>query len=245
MANKEIDNFEVTEEAGERMKKLAKEMRHNPALKVTGHILYALAMVYYLSATKEGREALKNPEFRKTLIDKEKRTGLLEDTILSPILYHPNSEYTSLIKTQAQAGRWTSYDFRRSQEFYPKKVKQLDNGKLIAFILPEIIGNDPNKFTPTNTVNIFDITHVLTIETPSIQQVIEYGYLKETTYKKAYDEAGTNGKFDKYLQLKNLLDTKIYQVTPKGNGMLFLATDAGEQIREEQKVAKLIPQIVS
>ena len=241
MANPEKDNFQVDPEMSKKMKNIAKEMRHNPLLRITGSVIYAITMVYFLSSTPEGRRQLKNPEFRKTLIDKEKRTGLLEDTILSPYLYHPNDEGTSLTKSEAKPGRWISYDFRRPKEFYPKKVPQLDNGRIFAFVLPEVIDNPTEKFTPTNLVNIFEITHILTVETPSISELVTYGYIKETTYGKAYEEAGTSGKFDKYLALNDLTNKQIYQITPKGNGMVFLATDSGETNKEEQRIKKLVP----
>ena len=80
MANPEKDNFQVDPETSKKMKDIAKEMRHNPLLRITGSVIYAITMVYFLSSTPEGRRQLKNPEFRRTLIDKEKRTADTKNT---------------------------------------------------------------------------------------------------------------------------------------------------------------------
>lgn len=235
------DEPKITPEQRERLRSYAKELRHNPAFRVAGNIMLGLMLIYFHSATNQGRKLLANPEYRKMLMDREQRTGLLEDTIIAPVLTHPNEEGTALTKSDAVAGRWASFDFRRPKEFFPKKVKQTDKGRLLSFILPEIIDNSPDKFTPTFLLNIFDISHFITAEFSSISDLLQYGYLKEVTYAEAYKNAGLYEKYSKSLMLSGIHDQTIYQVTPKGNGLVFLATDQGQNTEEKRGVKKFVP----
>lgn len=233
---------EFTKEERAKLKDIAKELRHSRPFRLVANVFYAALMVYYLSTTEEGRRYLTNPEFRKMLIDREKRTGLLEDTIISPSLYHPNEEGTSLTKSDAKnAAWWVAYDFRRPSEFDRKNVRQIDQGRLGAFPLPEIIDNSPETYTPTQLLNIFDVSDVLYIELPTISELIDYGLVRETTYEAAYKEVGMFQKYSKLLALRNLNQEKVYQVTPKGNGLVFLASDLGEKRKQENKIKELVP----
>ena len=242
MSNSEMEPPFPPEQADER-KKLAKELRRHPIAHFTSNIFVAIYMVCHIAGTKEGRKMLSDPEFRKFLMDREQRTGLLEDAILSPFLYHPNEDGTSITRTDAAAGRWVAYDFLRPLEFFPKKVVQLIKGRILAFPLNEIIDNKPDDYTPTNLFNFFDIAHVLTLETPSIEDLLNYGLVRETTYERAFRETNAFDKFSKALAINDLNGKKIYQVTPKGNGLIMLSTDGGEKTKEKSRIKELVPQL--
>lgn len=197
-----------------------------------------------------GREFIKDPVKRRFLFTREGDLGSLEDTIIAPDLYHPNAEGTSLEITSAPAGRWVSFDFRRPEKFNLGNYvhqRQLRTGRLALFSLDETNGNNPNEYTSNNLLNIFDLSHLLTLEFPPLNQAINDGFIAESTYAAAYHKVGLYDRYGKLLKLSGLNDSSLYVITPKGNSLIVLMRDGGDHIKKPketiavQKVSELKP----
>lgn len=195
-----------------------------------------------LLTTWLGLEILKDPEGRRIILDREARTGLLEDSIIGDELYVPNENRTSLERKSTVAGRFVSYDFHRPEEFKSvakNRDRQNDQGRLAVFLLDEIKYKNKNDYTPTGLLNIFDVLHVLSFDTLSLEQAIEQGFLTKTTYKEAYGKVGLYDRYRLYLELQQLSDKHIYAVTPKGNGVVILDKDGGEKEKTQERASEL------
>lgn len=198
----------------------------------------------YLFLTPKGRDHLRDPLLKTLLFNREQRSGFLENSILNPQLYHPNKGGLSLELSSAPAGRWVGFDFYRPKEFGLKQdafERQKYEGKLAIADLPEIKDNDASQYTPTNLYELFDIVHILSMEHPPVEKVVEKGYLKETTYGEAFDKVGLLSKYKATLILNNLVDEPLYAVTPKGNGVVFVFRDSGKRMEKPKTIPELKP----
>ncbi len=207
--------------------------------------LFTSALLYgCLFLTPTGREILSDPQRRRFFFVRRERIGFLEDSIISPDLYHPNSEDTSLELSSADAGRWIGYDFHRPEELGWKNKdtgKQKSEGRLGVFDLYEVTGNSPDTYTPTMLLNVFDLEHLLHVDFMPLEEVLEKGYLRETTYHQAYERVGLWEKYRQGIVLAGLADTQIYTVTPKGNSLVFLSKDGGTKVEKPKEVPVLKP----
>ncbi len=140
----------------------------------------------------------------------------------------------------ATAGKWCGYDFNRESEFGKKAITQ-KKGKLLSFILEEIKENKSSDYTPTTLFQFFDITHLLSMECPSIGYLIEQGLLEARTYREAFQRIGTYDKYARSMDFFEITDKEVYQVTPKGNGLIFLSGESGEKVKEKKKAKELVP----
>lgn len=200
---------------------------------------YALVITILLT-TKTGWETLKDPEFRRLLAYREGRIGFLEYSILQNPLYVPSDSEGSLEFVTASAGRWVGYDFKRESEFGENSIKRYE-GKLISFILDEIKENKPLDYTPTTLFRFFDFSHLIHFETPSVDYLIENGLLETRTYREAFQKSGKYEEYARTLDLFEITEKPVYQITPKGNGLIFLSADGGEKVTEKKKAKKLVP----
>lgn len=195
-------------------------------------------------ATRNGRDALRDPERRRFFFDREARTGLLLDSIFNHELYFPNEEGSSLEYKTTVAGRFVSYDFHRPEEFNSiakAKSRQRNEGRLVVFALNEIKDHDKDDYTPTDLFNLFDFFHMLSFDTLSIEEAVKQGYLIQTTYEEAYRKVGLYDKYRTYLELQQLSDKSLYAVTPKGNGVVALIRDGGEKQKQPRGARQLRP----
>lgn len=212
-------------------KEIAHFLRKHRLFRSAMNVAWRTALYTYLISTERGRKLLRDPENRRFFVDKEARTGLLEDSIINNTLYHPNDEGTSLMLSSAAAGRWVGYDFDRPLEFGPE-VGQFFEGKLWAVPLEAIMNNAPDHYTPTHRLELLDAAHLLQFETPSIQEAIEYGLVEPTTYRKAFGRARQYERYKLAMSLNGITDIEIYRVTPKGNGLIFLSPDTGRKVKK-------------
>lgn len=208
----------------------------------------ALRILYYekLFLSKEGREMLKDPAKRNTLLllNRENTTGLLEGSILNPDLYHPNKESTSIEITSAPAGRYVGFDFHRPMEFGIKKgvfERQKSAGRICVIALDEVYNNNPDTYTPTSLLNFWDLTHLLCLDFPPLEKVLENGFLKESTYKEAYANAGLYERYRLALIHSGVFDKPVYVVTPKGNTLVGLIKDGGKKMEKPKSIPELKP----
>jgi|GEM_PF-2568669 len=154
--------------------------------------------------------------------------GLLEGSILGGRLAYPDEETGGgLLHTQAEAGQWLGYDFRRPTEFPQSRnqkepPRQLFEGKLFGIMLDEIMGNDANQKTPNSLLRITDLEHVLRFAAPSIDTLVDNEFLVPTTYQQAYQQVGVYERYAADLSQRGLTDQPLHAVTPKGNTLIFL-----------------------
>src|SRR3989338_2370321 len=225
-------------------KKVRDFLRDDPVSHIVFNALWRLALYSKFLTTQEGREALKDPLSRRFLFDRERRIGLLENSIINPELYHPNRAGTSLQISSAAAGRYAGFDFRRPKEFRLQDQvynRQIYNGRLYVFALDEVKGNPQWLHTPTNLFDIFDLAHALCFDCHPLDQAIEQGYLRETTYGAAYRKTGHYEKYRLALLHSGINDKPVYVVTPKGNGLVGLAPDMGEKVKKPKTIPECKP----
>lgn len=207
----------------------------NTALKALAYSHVIVGQLY----DEKLKKYLRDPELRGILFGgDEYRTGLLESSIFENTLTFPNKENTSLESQKARAGRYVAYDHFRPDEFGMKVLEQRRNvktGRIYAFPLDEVINNNPDTYTPTGLLRVFDYDHMLQVQTPTISELIDYGLVKETTYQEAYKNVGLYEKHKRLLTLKDLQDKPIYTITPKGNGLVFLEPDSGDTEKFDEK----------
>lgn len=217
--------------------------RHRLA-RYPANITWRIAVYIAVVATPSGRDVLRKPETRRILFDREARVGLLEDSIFNNELFYPNRDETSLAHKSAVAGRYVGYDFNRPAEFGPKVKKRgtqlVEDGRLFMAPLNEIVENSPDKHTSTYLLNIFNIEHFALLQPANIDDLLGYGLLEQTTYREAYDRVGLYNKYKASLALGDIADRSVYRVTPKGNSLVMLERDFGEQrkLPDTKKVLK-------
>ncbi len=210
-------------------------------------LMNAILKTFYYSSvflSENGRDALRDPIRRKFLFRRESRVGLLEDSIINNELHYPNAENTSLEHSSAIAGRWVGFDFRRPEEFNlgdAKHERQKREGRLAVFGIDEIENNSSNRYTPTSLFNLLDLTHMLNFELPSLEDAINRGYIRESTYAESYQRAGIYDRYRTSLLLSGIADSPVYTVTPKGNGVVFLMKDGGRRSEKPKFVPELKP----
>lgn len=195
----------------------------------------------FLHATKEGREMWRDPDLRNAIFNREGRVGLLSQAILAPALYHPNPEMASLELSATEAGRWVGYDFRRPEVFGNKVIKNgrvKQAGKLLLIDLEEY--RDQN-FTPSTVADLLLFRQILSLWSPDLDHFVNNGYIDETTYRTAYQRVGVWDKYGKYLELAGVANERVYQVTPKGNTLVFLEPNNGNELRECRESRVLRP----
>lgn len=228
-------------EMPEQIQDFGKQLRRMPGLrKLMNAVLYGLILPPTLIMKGQGK-MLFDPSFRKLMFDRETKTGMLEDSIFAPALWCPNDEGTSLQYDDALAGRYAAFDFNRKSEFNNKTLCR-GKGRLMAFPLEEIIDNSTDTYTPSALVEPLDLGQLMQmVISPKIDELVGWGLIKETNYRQAYENVGLYDQYRLPIELKNLGEQTVYQVTPKGNGLVFLAADGGEKTPEKKKVLVFEP----
>jgi hypothetical protein len=231
---KGIDVPDEVREAG-------RKLRRMPGVRRTINILYyGLIFPSLMIMSGQGKYLL-HPDFRKMIFDRETKTGMLEDAIFAPALWCPNDEGTALQYDKAVAGRYAVYDFHRKNEFGERALPR-GKGRLIAFPLEEIIHHSAEEYTPSTLVDPLDLGQIMQIVmSPKIEELVGWELIRETTYKEAYQRVGLYDQYKLGIELKDLSEKPIYQITPKGNGLILVAVDGGEATPEKKEARVLVP----
>ncbi len=194
---------------------------HRKAASLVGKFIFTA----YVLFTPKGWDAIKE---RGNIFARRNLVGLLENSILQNELYIPGEEGGSLSFEEAKSpGHYVSFDFRRKEEF-GEHAMQKDEGSLYSFFLDEIKYNPPNKFTPTDLLQILDVEHLFEFDKPSLDDLIKQGLVIQTTYKEAYDRAGYYTIHKNSMDVLNVADRQVFQITPKGNTLVFLISEGGQ-----------------
>ncbi|HIG98285.1 TPA: hypothetical protein HA231_02595 [Candidatus Woesearchaeota archaeon] len=175
------------------------------------------------------------------LLNRRYRIGLLEDSILSSQLYFPG-DAGDLRQETAPAGRWVVYDFHRRKEL-GRHVKNQSTGRLNYFLLDGILHNRKDQHTPTGYLDFFDVEHLLQFESRGIGELVQNELVEQTTYRKAFERANVFQQHAGPLASAGIEEMLVYQVTPKGNGLIFVSKDTGEKdkILEGKKSPFFLP----
>ena len=171
------------------------------------------------------------------LIPRESRTGLLSCSIINNPLYAPSQEVGSISQIRSSGGKWVAYDFLRLK--YWKRATQTFRGTCYAMIPDEVIGRPSEDYTPTREYDLLS-TDLFFFERPSIERLQNVGMLEITTYAEAYQRvAGMNEETSNALHSAGIADQEVFQVTPKGNGLIFVGETGGDPEETKSTVRKL------
>lgn len=175
--------------------------------------------------------------------------GLIEGAILDNCLAYP--EDGKLFYRQAENGGWLGYDFNRPKERALRKHRAemdlLRQGRLTGFLIDEVVDRPSDVRTPTELFNLNNFFHLLSIDHFTGESATEAGLLHSTTYTEAYKAVGAYEQFADELHGLGLADSQVHQVTPKGNGLLFLTKDGGDTTPQHQAPRRspgLLPGII-
>lgn len=159
--------------------------------------------------------------------------GICEDGILGSTLAFPDPEYDGnhLTYRTAHAGRWHSYDFRRA-EFYPivaekrPEFTMYSKGILMAYLLDAVADMPNNERTDLTLLQAWSADTSLSEEKPGISRLVEVGVVEQRTQEEAFEQVGATAYIDE-LRAKGLAADPVYQVTPKGHGLVRLESEDG------------------
>lgn len=208
--------------------------RHKLIKRATEFVLRgALDIDAFLTDGPEGLRARRDPA---------RMSGLLEGTILAPRLCFPDEVDDTLIFERAGAGEWLSYDFNRPLEF-PKSSERDDfyqtkEGVLWAY-MPESMKEQPaSQKTPLRIITHHTLDFLADFDKRSPQTLAEEGFLLRTTHAEAYERVGATEYIDG-LRARSVDKESVYQVTPKGNSLLWLLDDDGDPTPKEEHQLEL------
>ncbi|MBS3122695.1 hypothetical protein J4434_07480 [Candidatus Woesearchaeota archaeon] len=181
-------------------------------------------------------------EFRDIFFDYRKRVGLLEGAIFDNTLYMPNEKGDSLEYLTSVGGRWSSYDHTsRSILGIENLTNHITDAKLFAFPLPETLDKSVNDYTSIGTIDPVDFTDLIQIVCPTIEELLKWGFVERVTYSHAFSKIGIYERYETNLYLLGVADKLIYQVTPKGNGLIYLDRDSGEKEPKKMPFGVKVP----
>jgi len=164
--------------------------------------------------------------------------GLIEGGMLAPRLSRPHPTHGYLDLATAAAGEWVAYDAKRRAEFphvaQDKRLPIYTKGKLMAFLLDEVIDNEPSTKTPTDLLLPFSADHLLTLNSLNARELVEIGFATFTTHELAYEQVGLEALIPE-LRARSMADAPVYQITPKGNTLVKLVSVGGTPQPKQQE----------
>lgn len=209
---------------------------------LTKSILYGISpLIPFLRLfSKEGRNDFFNPEIWRFFYRRERRIGMLNGSIISDSQYIPNDENKDFIFQKQKSGTWIGVDYLRELEL-GKKSKKISRGIFYSFPLEEVEGNSKEDYTPTFLFNVFEPLHLLRFQKPSLDDLITEEFIEPTAYSHALKKVGKYEKLASRLEIMGISQKEVYQITPKGNGLIFLDSYGGDKEKEiEEETSPLI-----
>lgn len=201
--------------------------------------VFHTAFNFYLFSNPANWNLLRDRDFRELALSKKYRVGLFEGAILSNSLYVPNDQSNNFRYEDSNAGEFVSFDPLRKEILPESNI--LRKGIIYSFHLDEISENNPEKRTPYGLLEIFDLEHMKTLHVGGLTELCEKGFLRETNYEDAYSRVGLNRRYMQNLSILGLDEKPVYQVTPKGNTLLFIDKREGNK-KEEKRQESLKPE---
>lgn len=173
--------------------------------------------------TPDGWSALANPR-RRRLLSRRARHGLLEGTIIQNPLYIPRDESNLEMRT-ATAGQWVAYDFERPDKLGHQQP--VSEGVLYSLLVNWLDGYSRHAPTPIFSIDVLS-SDIFAFERPSVEYLIQKDILESATYEKAYRRVGRYDAYARAMEVLGISDKEVFQVTPKGNGVVRLGRDGGD-----------------
>jgi hypothetical protein len=173
---------------------------------------------------------------------REVAVGLFAGGVIAPELAFPDHDSDTPGQTErrkAKAGQMIGYDFHRPEKFpavfKAGTMRLVNEGKIVAFLLDEIIDNDPDQPTPDDLFNPFDLDHIVNMATYTVEELEEKGIVAKTTHQEAYEAAGVFDEYAVDLGYRRIEETPVFQITPKGNTLVRLLPDGGDKKPQEDR----------
>ena len=202
-----------------------------------GKLLQSMNFLLFIYTILNPQIAIK--AFRvMTKINSKSRFGLLENSIMGNPLFAPTFEGNEIKKLSGSAGNYFACDFERRKHFQPERY--LTQQGTITSFLPsdyddrDFLSQDANVKTSLEEFDMRNIYDILRMDEKTLTQYMDIGVLKEVTYEDALINAGLLEGFKDLYHKSGLLNENIYQVTPKGNGLLFIMKRGGDKRRREE-----------
>ncbi len=220
----------------EKTRELITRLKESSLYRITMDVLFKVN--FYLAPFNPlfWKGMIESPSFREFWLRRESKIGLLEGSIIQNPLWIPESDGNDLVQHIETGGQWYGYDFQREAEF-GKEARPVKRGKLVSIIPEELKPLSPRAYTPTGSVHPLNYVHFLQLEMPSIDYLVQHGVVEETTYERAFERVGMLERYVWNLSQHQLLDLPVFQVTPKGNGLVSLGQPGGKKITKELKEA--------
>ena len=191
----------------------------------TKGIFYATPL--FLLFSEVGRERLKDPETWKKLVKPERRIGMLEGAIISDSQYIPDIGNTNFTYESEKLGYWIGVDYLRVQEL-GRSSKKISRGKFLSFPLEEVEGKTGDEYTPTHLFDLFDPLHLFRLQNPTLDELVKDEFIEPTSYSDALRRVGQYEGLANKIAITGIEDKEVYQVTPKGNSLIFLTKPMGD-----------------
>ncbi|HCR55757.1 TPA: hypothetical protein DIV49_02185 [Candidatus Saccharibacteria bacterium] len=160
--------------------------------------------------------------------------GICEDGIIGGRMCLPDEQHDHLTYRTANAGQWMSYDFRRA-EFFPHVAEKLgdnfslyDEGILTALLLEGLASRPVDARTELTIDEMISFETVLSSDKPGISTLLELGMVARRSHEDAYEQAGATAHIDE-LRIRGVAQEPVYQVTPKGHGLISLEDEGGSK----------------
>lgn len=144
--------------------------------------------------------------------------------IWNPLYFPDDGELKKQLQFQnASAGLWNVHDFKDT--FISKnKLTHTDLSTELAFfpIEKKLVNQNSNKNieTPIWVFNFFQLEDIIKFSKLNISKALEYWALEEVTYIEAYEKIGNQDWIDD-IDILNITDKKVFQVTPKWNTLII------------------------
>ncbi|MBW2998900.1 hypothetical protein KY321_05150 [Candidatus Woesearchaeota archaeon] len=168
----------------------------------------------------------------KELVRKEEN---IQEFLLE--LASDSSNFDMVIKhfPNNKLGLHHSYDFRKVN--VDGKFDHLE-GKLLLFSLEEYEKNDHDVLTPDYAVDLSKVESFYNITFPYLGQLVEDGFVRRTSYEDVFKREGHYDSCKDEFEKLELGDKSVYEVTPKGNGLITLIPESGSGSGKKQTDAK-------
>ena len=158
--------------------------------------------------------------------------GMIEGAIIGSNIAHVDPISGQLIYEQGSSARLVAYDVNRTQEFpsllTAKAPNLITKGSLWSFMPEELKGNPASMRTPTGYVEVYNINHLMTMDTYPLAHLMGEKILQAVTMAEAFDAVGLS-EYIPGLESRRIAQDRVYQVTPKGNTLTVLVDDGGDK----------------
>lgn len=142
------------------------------------------------------------------------KVGLSQGSIIGNDLWQPHFASGEFYQVNFSKfpGLWFCRDFSN-------KEKPIRYGYLFSLLTEEMSNNEKDIYTPFLPINSIDLTARLSLTDSGF--LLNKNLLEYKSYEDVYKSLGLFEKYGSCLQEKNILDERVLNVTPKGNGRIF------------------------